>query len=235
MGEYWEKLSLTQASSQALGEEIARSIYPETTIARPAPCFGFEDKILHKLAGAVNFITSNHMEQRFRPVHALDVGQALEVMLFNDDTIGQTYELYGPTEYAMSEIGDLVDKEIVKKRRHINIPKRILKPAAGLLNKVIWWDYLSADEVEREFIDQQIDPKAKTFADLGIQPANIQDFIYHYLVSHLFVHFHLSVIFWALADLMNLTASISKLGLLRSSAGHSKGEERGAEVLARDR
>lgn len=104
-------------------------------------------------------------------------------MLEDDTTAGETFELYGPKAYSMAEIAQLVDREIIKHRRHINLPKRILKPAANLLNKFIWWPTISADEVEREFIDQKIDPKAKTFKDLDIQPGDLADFTFTYLVS----------------------------------------------------
>lgn len=50
-------------------EEVVRSIFPETTIVRPAPVFGFEDKLLNKLASASNLFTSNRMQERFWPVH----------------------------------------------------------------------------------------------------------------------------------------------------------------------
>jgi hypothetical protein len=56
-------------SSQARGEAVVRSIFPETTIVRPAPLFGFEDRLLHKLAGVTNVLTSNHMQERYWPVH----------------------------------------------------------------------------------------------------------------------------------------------------------------------
>jgi NADH dehydrogenase (ubiquinone) 1 alpha subcomplex subunit 9 len=105
-------------------------------------------------------------------------------MLQDDSTASQTYELYGPKNYSTAEIAELVDKEIVKHRRHINLPKSILKPIAGLLNRVLWWPVLSADEVEREFIDQKIDRTAKTFKDLGIEPAELSSLTFHYLVSY---------------------------------------------------
>lgn len=54
---------------QARAEQVARELFPETTIVRPAPLFGFEDELLHKLAGVTNFITVNHMRERFWPVH----------------------------------------------------------------------------------------------------------------------------------------------------------------------
>jgi len=168
-------------ATKGRAEHVARSIFPETTIVRPAPIFGFEDNLLLKLASVLNLFTANNMQERYWPVHVVDVGQALEIMLYDDTTASQTYELYGPKNYSTAEIAELVDREIYKKRRHINVPKAILKPVAGLLNKALWWPIMSADEVEREFHDQVIDRTAKTFKDLGITPAEIADFTYHYL------------------------------------------------------
>lgn len=167
--------------TKARGEQVVRSIFPETTIVRPAPIFGFEDRLLLKLASVLNLFTANNMQERFWPVHSIDVGQALEKMLYDDSTASQTYELYGPKNYSTAEIAELVDREIYKKRRHINLPKAVLKPVAGILNRVLWWDIMSADEIEREFIDQEIDETAKTFKDLGIEPDDISKFTYHYL------------------------------------------------------
>ncbi|KAH8435365.1 complex I NDUFA9 subunit family protein [Aspergillus melleus] len=171
-------------ATKGWGEEIVRSIYPETTIVRPAPMFGFEDNLLHKLAGVTNLFTSNHMQERFWPVHAINVGAALELMLHDDSTAGQTFELYGPKNYSTAEIAELVDREIIKHRRHINVPKRLLKPLAYYLNKFIWWPTMSADEVEREFMDQIIDPTAKTFKDLGIEPDDLANLTFHYLKGY---------------------------------------------------
>lgn len=166
--------------------------------------FGFEDNLLLKLASVLNLFTANNMQEKFWPVHvsldslqpnqavhhssltclqSIDVGAALEKLLYDDSTAGKTFELYGPKQYSLAEIAALVDKEIFKKRRHINVPKAILKPVAGLLNNALWWHTISADEVEREFIDQVIDPEAGTFSDLGIEPGDIANFTYHYLVS----------------------------------------------------
>ncbi|PWY64913.1 complex I NDUFA9 subunit family protein [Aspergillus neoniger CBS 115656] len=171
-------------ATKAWGEEIVRNIYPETTIVRPAPMFGFEDNLLHKLARVTNLLTSNHMQERYWPVHAIDVGTALERMLHDDSTVGQTFELYGPKNYSTAEIAELVDREIVKHRRHVNVPKAILKPLAYYLNKYLWWPTISADEVEREFIDQVIDPNAKTFKDLDIEPVDLSTLTFHYLLGY---------------------------------------------------
>ncbi|PHH68553.1 hypothetical protein CDD80_7433 [Ophiocordyceps camponoti-rufipedis] len=167
-------------SMKGRGEQVARSNLPQSTLVRPAPIFGFEDNLLLKLASSILF-TANHMREKFWPVHSIDVGEALEKMLDDDSTAGQTFELFGPRMYTMAQIKSMVDRETFTKKRHVNVPKAILRPLAQVLNRVLWWHTLSADEVEREFIDQVIDATAKTFKDLGVHPGDISSFTYHYL------------------------------------------------------
>ena len=164
------------------GEQIAREIFPETTIVRPSPAFGFEDRLLHRLAKASSFLTANNMTERFWPVHSIDIGKALEAIGLDDTTAGQTFELFGPRQYSMREISELVDREVFKKRRHINLPKFVLAPMLEILNKIFWWPVGSKDEVEREYLDQFIDNSAKTFKDLGIEASDVRDFTFKYLV-----------------------------------------------------
>ncbi|KAJ4388013.1 Protein-lysine N-methyltransferase efm5 [Gnomoniopsis smithogilvyi] len=168
-------------ATKGKGEQVARSIFPETTIVRPAPLFGFEDNLLLRLAGLTNLFTSNNMQEKYWPVHSIDVGHALELMLYDDTTASQTYELYGPKQYSTAEIAEMVDREIFTKRRHINVPRQILEPAAKILNKLLWWPMLSAEQIQMEHIDQVIDEKAKTFKDLGIEPGEISKFTYQYV------------------------------------------------------
>lgn len=115
---------------------------------------------------------------------AIDIGAALEKIGYDDTTAGETFELFGPTNYSMAEIATIVDREIVNRRRHINVPKRLLAPILNALNKVVWWPVGSADELETESLDQVIDKNAKTFADLGIEPAELQDLTFHYLQDY---------------------------------------------------
>ncbi|EXJ60102.1 NADH-ubiquinone oxidoreductase 40 kDa subunit, mitochondrial [Cladophialophora yegresii CBS 114405] len=170
--------------TKAYGEKVARQLFPETTIVRPAPVFGFEDTLLHRLAGVTNLLTVNNMQERFNPVHAIDIGVALERIGYDDTTAGETFELYGPTNYSMREIAELVDKEILKERRHINVPKALLKPILYYLNKVIWWPIITADQLEQESLDQTIEKGAKTFKDLDMEPADLRDLTYHYLQDY---------------------------------------------------
>lgn len=80
----------------------------------------------------------------------------------------------------MAEIAKVVDRDIIARRRHINMPKPILKILARAFD-YIWWPTISPDEVEREFLDQKIDHTAKTFADLGITPDELEAQAYQYV------------------------------------------------------
>lgn len=209
-------------------EQVARDIFPETTVVRPAPMFGFEDRLLHRLARASNVWTSNNMSERFWPVHVIDVGKALEQIALDDTTAGQTFELFGPKNYSMQEIHEMVDREIMKKRRHINIPKAAIAPVYNILNKLLWWPVGSSDEVEREHLDQFIDKSAKTFKDLDIEPGDIANFTFKYLVRLLAVHS--SLLFSGV--LTPSTARIPQRCVLRPPPHDGQGEARGEEVSA---
>ncbi|KAA8913923.1 putative NADH-ubiquinone oxidoreductase 39 kDa subunit [Sphaerosporella brunnea] len=167
-------------STKGQGEVEARAIFPETTIVRPAPMYGFEDRLLHSLASGRDFLSANGRKQKFWPVHVIDVGRALEAIAYDDHTAGQTFELYGPREYSKEQIAHLIAKMILKEWPHINLPKAIAKPLAGALNK-LWWPTYCADDIEREFIDQAIDRTAKTFADLNLTPVELDEVAFHYL------------------------------------------------------
>jgi len=143
--------------------------------------FGWEDRLLNKFAGEGNVWASNHLRQRVWPVHAIDVGAALEVMLQDDTTASETYELHGPTNYSMHEIHDICCREVFKRRPVFNIPKFIRKPFTTALSKAVWFVVSNGDMVEREFIDQVNDPTAKTFKDLAIEPSELKACTFEYL------------------------------------------------------
>lgn len=145
-------------------------------------------------------------------------------MAEDDTTASETYELHGPKNYSMAEIAELVDKEIVKRRRHINVPARALKRLADMYNRLIWWSETSSDSVTREFIDQTIDPKAKTFKDLGIEPGALANLTFQYLVS--------SLVMFQYFSLTDRAARIPERRLLRPTASHGARKTRREEICA---
>lgn len=130
----------------------------------------------------------------------IDVGNALEVIAYDDKTAGETFELYGPKEYTLKQIANLVDHTIKKKHIHVNLPKSVYKALASILD-FIWWPTVSPDEVERELINQKIDATAKTFEDLGIKPTDIEGDMFQYIrhyrsVKNIKLWFSVSLTHW---------------------------------------
>ncbi|PUU79679.1 hypothetical protein B9Z19DRAFT_1081249 [Tuber borchii] len=167
-------------ATKGQAEEDARAIFPETTIVRPGPMYGFEDRLLHRLAGATNVFTANSMQQKMRPVHVIDVGKALEAIAYDDTTASQTFELYGPEEHTLKEIAHMVDKIVHKTHRHINLPKKAFQVIASVLD-YLYWPTISPDEIERQYLDHKIDVTTKTFRDLGIEPTDIEADMFQYI------------------------------------------------------
>jgi len=168
--------------------------------------YGWEDKLLNRFAGESTIWASNGLREKLNPVHVsphisfsliiqestlntnnnqvIDVGHALELMLQDDSTAGQTYELFGPSQYSMHEIYDVACRETLHRRPVLNIPKMLRKPMSALLARIFWATRTNPDLIEREFLDQVIDPHAKTFKDLGIEPVELKACTYEYLQGY---------------------------------------------------
>jgi len=161
--------------SKALGEKVVRDIFPETTIVRPGPMFGPEDHFLNKLAFEKFSFTTNHSREIVRPIYVNDVALALELMLHNDSTAGQTYELCSDFNYSMKEIIGIVEQWTLRKPLLVNLPKPVFLALAWAL-EFLWWPTVCRDEVKRQFIDQVIDTSAKTWRDIpGMHPPSPLD------------------------------------------------------------
>ncbi|CCG80684.1 putative NADH-ubiquinone oxidoreductase 39 kDa subunit [Taphrina deformans PYCC 5710] len=166
--------------TKALAEKAATNIYPETTIVRPAAMYGLEDRFMNSLATATTLLTTNHMNEIVRPTYVRDVARALESMMHNDETTGQLYELHSQQAFKVSEICDMISEITLKEPRHYNVPKVVLQSMAKVLEKVLWWNIIGADEIERQSIDEKLTPGAKGYKDLGIdaQELNMQTMKY---------------------------------------------------------
>lgn len=162
--------------TKALGEEVVREIVPDATIVRPATMYGDGDKFLNKIASKIRIFSANNNKELLRPVNVHDVAAALEIIGYDDSTVGKTYELYGPQEYTMAQIHSMVQDATSNEIRQINLPKEAYKLFATL-TQLIYWPTVSPDQVERMFINQKIDETASTFADLGIQPQQIEHLV----------------------------------------------------------
>lgn len=167
--------------TKVLAEKAARSIFPETTIVRPASMYGLEDRFMNSLATARTLLTANHLHEIVRPTYVRDVARALEGMMHNDETAGQLYELCQEEAMTKAQICDMISEITLKKPRHYNVPKIVLQNIAKVFDKVLWWNIISQDEIERQFIDETITPGAKGYKDLNVDAQSLNSQTMKYL------------------------------------------------------
>ena len=101
---------------QAEGEKVVREFFPNSTIMRPGPMWGKEDKLLGKIADVANWSpflpTFFGGKQLIQPVAANDVGQAIMSALASTHSAGKTYELGGPELFHYDDLAKMVCDEI---------------------------------------------------------------------------------------------------------------------------
>lgn len=163
-------------ATKGISEQVVKDILPDSTIVRPSPMFGREDNLLNYLGPKLKMWTPNRNAKEIYPVHVLDVANALEKIGFDDSTVGQTFELYGPEKLSFHEIRKMVHG-ITQDFSQVGpfsynfgdyeVPLQLAKLVARL-KQYLYWKQTNPDQVQRHLINQKIDPTAKTFADLGI-------------------------------------------------------------------
>ncbi|KAF8758484.1 RmlD substrate binding domain [Rhizoctonia solani] len=164
--------------AKAEGEDAVREAFPEATIIRPGPIFGHEDKLLNSMAVWPILWTLNHGDTKIRPVHVLDVAQALSNLSVITNP-AQVYNLPGPAYHTYTTMLDLVAAVTCKTPAH---PPTIPKPIALALARaaqVVWWPALSPDEVVRRYINDSDVPG--DWDALGITPEEVEGHAITYL------------------------------------------------------
>lgn len=170
--------------SKAEGEEAVKRSFEGATIVRPGTMWGHEDRFLNQMAIYPYAWRVNLGKTKIRPVHSLDVAQALERMLDADNTsMGATFSLAGPKEYTYLELLQLLETMTFTSlaKPGLNTPKWMLKLAARVAD-LAWWPMLSPDEVVRRYLDDKPDaPGTKSWADLGMTPDSLEETAIIYL------------------------------------------------------
>ncbi|HET7773786.1 MAG TPA: complex I NDUFA9 subunit family protein [Burkholderiaceae bacterium] len=93
--------------SKAAGEALVRDSGLDWTIFQPSVVFGPEDQFLNtfaKLAKIAPVFPLAGSGARLQPVYVQDVAQTFVTALHDRATIGQSYQLAGPTVYTLAEL-----------------------------------------------------------------------------------------------------------------------------------
>jgi len=106
---------------------------------------------------------------RFQPVYVGDVADAVVKCLEDPATAGRVYELGGPKIYSFREVLELVQGEIRRKRRFVDLPFGLAAFQAKLMS-ILPNPPLTPDQVELLKSDNIVSSGALTLASLGITP-----------------------------------------------------------------
>ncbi|EIM22301.1 NAD(P)-binding protein [Wallemia mellicola] len=159
------------------GEDLVRENFDGATIVRPSTMYGHEDRFLQQMAFWTIAYKLNNGQTRVKPAHVLDVAEALHKMMTLDPGSGDTYSLPGPKEYTYNEAIDVVSSLTLKEHKAPSVPKPIAKAVAQLMNRLLWWQSISEDEVERRHLNDlaAIPEGHKSWNDLDIIPDYMED------------------------------------------------------------
>jgi len=161
------------ARTKAAGEQAVRDAFPTVTILRPSVVFGPEDQFFNRFASMATISPVLPLigggKTRFQPVYVGDVADAVVKCLEDPATAGRVYELGGPKIYSFREVLELVQGEIRRKRRFVDLPFGLAAFQAKLMS-ILPNPPLTPDQVELLKSDNIVSSGALTLASLGIAP-----------------------------------------------------------------
>lgn len=177
------------AQSKGIGEKAVLEAFPNAVILRPSVIFGSEDGFFNRF-GAMSrmgpILPVVGAGTRFQPVHVDDVAQAAV-----KGALGQArgvYELGGPEAASFRDLMAKMLGVIRRRRLVLNMPffaAKIMATgldfASALTLGLIPNKILTRDQVDSLKSDNVVSAGAKGFADLGIQPADMDSILPEYL------------------------------------------------------
>ncbi len=169
------------ARSKAAGEAAVREAFAQAAILRPSIVVGPEDDFFNRFAFLARFLPALPLIggglTRFQPAYVGDVADAaLEAL----DRPGGLFELGGPKTYTFRQLMELLLEEIGRKRLLVPVPFPIMQAKAAFIQFVPGAP-ITPDQVELLKYDNIVSEGAAGFAELGIEPRDIETVIPAYL------------------------------------------------------
>ncbi len=178
------------AQSKAAGEAAVQESFPDAVILRPSVIFGTEDEFFNRFAKMTKFgpvVPLIGGETKFQPVYVDDVAKAA-VAGATGQAAGGIYELGGPEADTLSGFVKKMLGVIRRRRLVINLPFWIGAVMAWCLNAaqaitvgLFHNSILTRDQVRQLRSDNVVSDGAKGFADLGIDPTDMDVVLDEYL------------------------------------------------------
>ncbi|RFU14460.1 complex I NDUFA9 subunit family protein [Rhodobacteraceae bacterium W635] len=178
------------ARTKAAGEAAVREHFPNAVILRPSIIFGAEDQFFNRFAQMTKFgpvlpLFGGH--SRFQPVYVDDVAQAAVKGVLGQAEPG-IYELGGPEVETLHDLMVKMLGVIRRRRLIVNLPFWVgwlMAVGFGTLQAVtlglVHNGILTRDQLRQLRKDNVVSEGAKGFADLGIEPIDMDAVLRDYL------------------------------------------------------
>ena len=179
------------ARSKASGEARVCSAFPNATVVRPTITCAPEDNFLTfyaRMAKVMPFVPLIDLgDMEYQPVYIQDVAKAITEITIESKTFGendgegtfrsagQTYELAGPSTYTQKEIVEFVFDNISVSGNTVPVPAKLLEMQAWAVGQLPR-PFVNSDTVKLWSQDDIADGSLPGFEQLGITPANLEDF-----------------------------------------------------------
>lgn len=162
--------------SKALGEKAVREVFEGATILRPTMFFGPEDRLINSMGQMLRFwpfFPLMQPERKIQPVFYSDVAEAVLAAVANDDTIGRTYDLGGPSVFTNEQLFQLCAKLIaIEPRIVLRDPVKLMEFITKFLeihrNPRFTFDSM------KDRADRVVAPGSLGFSDLGVTTTPLQ-------------------------------------------------------------
>lgn len=156
-----------------------KAAFPGATIVRPGTFYGYEDKLLTNMAVWPIWWKLNQGETKIRPVHVLDVAQAL-TNLMDIPQLSGTFSLPGPSTLTYEYLLDLVASVTLHPPSRAPVLPKAVASTLARAGQFAWWPTLSPDEVTRRYIDDSDVPGDWAAFGMG-EPSEIENHAITYL------------------------------------------------------
>jgi NADH dehydrogenase len=160
--------------SKGIAQDAVTSSNLKWTVLRPSVIFGPEDEFINVLARLVRlspifFPLPGGGVARFQPVAVDDVARAVSNVLGDDQTIGKSYSLGGPTPLSLRQMTERILIAMNTSRILVGIPVAALRPLIALAGRILPNPPVTTGLLDLLAIDNVI-PDNDLKDALGIQP-----------------------------------------------------------------
>ncbi len=172
------KYQRSKARGEAVLAQAAQLGSLRPSVLRPSVIFGAEDRFLNLFAGLQKvfpLIPLAGAEARFQPVWVRDVAQAIVTCLYDDKTVGQTYEACGPEVWTLRELvkaaGRWSGVAGGTGRPVLGLPMALGRLQAGVMEWLPGRPLMSRDNLDSMRVDNVASGQLPGLEALGIRAA----------------------------------------------------------------